>query len=320
MHSNYQEKKIPFPLAWMQTRFAWALFWDTPEKLFLPIQAAPFLLPRSIEVTATIHDLAWKKYPETFTRKDRFKLNILLGRVLRRADKLIAVSDATKRDILEYFPEIQKEKIQVIHHGFDSQFFSYRLTETDREAILSTYKLEAESYILYVGALQPRKNLVRLIQAFEAMKAQVPEAKLVLAGEVAWLADDILEAREKSIYRGDIILTGKVSFDHLRALYQGSRVFAFPSLYEGFGMPVLEAFASGIPVLVADNSSLPEVAGTGALYCNALSVEDIAEKLSTIWHEENLRTSLIAQGQKELGRFSWERSAKETLEYILETH
>ncbi|MEK9174093.1 MAG: glycosyltransferase, partial [Patescibacteria group bacterium] len=104
MHSNYQEKKIPFPIAWMQTRFAWTLFRDVPEKLFLPIQAAPLLLPRTIEVTATIHDLAWKKYPETFTWKDRLKLDILLRRVIERADKLIAVSEATKEDVLQHFP------------------------------------------------------------------------------------------------------------------------------------------------------------------------------------------------------------------------
>ncbi len=318
MYSNYEERKIPFPIAWMQTRFVWALFRDVPEKLFLPIQAAPLLLPKTIEVTATIHDLAWKKYPETFTWKDRFKLDILLRRVIRRADKLIAVSEATKKDVLQYFPNLDPRKIHVIHHGFDEIFFGERLTQEDLDTQLLIRGLKTDSYILYVGALQPRKNLVRLIEAFEKVKSKNPEARLVLAGEVAWLAEDILARREKSPYREDIILTGKISFVELRALYQGARVFAFPSLYEGFGIPLLEAFASGIPVLTGNNSSLPEVADDGALYCDVLNINDIAEKLTFLWRDEAKRAELVIKGKQRLTNFSWQQCARQTLSYIEE--
>ncbi len=318
LQTNYQEKKIPFPIAWMQTRFVWELFRDTPEKLFLPIQAAPLLLPKTIEVTATIHDLAWKKYPETFTWKDRCKLDILLRRVIRRADKLIAVSEATKKDVLQYFPHLDPKKIRVIHHGFDETFFEQRLTQEDVDAQLLIRGLKTGSYILYVGALQPRKNLVRLIEAFEKMKPENPEARLVLAGEVAWLAEEILAQRERSLYKEDIILTGKVSFTELRALYQGARVFAFPSLYEGFGIPLLEAFASGVPVLTGNNSSLPEVAGDGALYCDVLSVDDIAEKMTLLWQNEATRIELVTKGKQRLTNFSWQQCAEQTLSYINE--
>lgn len=313
---NYRTRAIPFPKAWMQTRFAWEMFREKPERLFLPIQAAPVFLPQGTEVTATIHDLAFKKYPETFPKSHLVKLNFLLDVVVRRADKLIAVSESTKRDLLEYFPQLSEQKIKVIHHGFDSQFFTLRLSEKELNQQLTTYNLQQGAYVLYVGALQPRKNLIRLIEAFDIAKRSVPDMKLVLAGEPAWLSRGILEAREKSPYKDDIVLTDRVTFDELRALYQGAKCFTFPSLYEGFGLPILEAFASGVPVLTADNSSLPEVAASAALYCDAGSAEDMAEKLEHLWDDEELRMNLIARGKEQLRNFSWDACARETLDYI----
>ncbi len=317
LYPSYQEKKIPFPWAWMQTRFVWELFRHTPDKLFLPIQAAPFLLPRRVEVTATIHDLAWKKFPETFSWWDRFKLDVHLAHVVKRADKLIAVSESTKNDLERYFPEIQSGKICVIHHGFDARFYGERVGDDEIEKELGGYGLERGEYILYVGALQPRKNLVRLIKAFAILKERSPEAKLVLAGEVAWLAEDILETRMKSVYREDILLLGRVSFGTLRILYQGARLVAFPSLYEGFGLPILEAFASKVALLTADNSSLREVAGKGALYCQGENVEDIAMNLEELWQSQALREELVAKGIEELTRFSWEACSRKTLDFLL---
>lgn len=314
---NYSEKSLPFSFAWMQTRFAWEMFLTRPEKLFLPIQAAPVFLPHSMEVTVTIHDLAFRRFPETFPRDDLWKLNFMLKRAVKRADKLISVSESTKRDLLEFFPEIPEPRIKVIHHGFDGEFFETRLSKANLFDVLEKFQLTKGSYCLYVGALQPRKNLVRLIAAFEKVKKHHPEMKLVLAGEAAWLASDILAAYEKSPCRDDILLTGRVSFDDVRALYQGARLFVFPSLHEGFGLPLLEAFASGVPVLTADNSSLTEVAGNGALYCSATSVDDIAEKLERLWLDDVLRRRLVVLGKERLKDFSWEKCAKETLSYIL---
>ncbi len=313
---NYHVAMLPFPLAWMQTRFAWVLFRTRPEKLFLPIQAAPVFLPRSIEVTATIHDLAFRRFPETFPVADRWKLNFMLERAVERADKLIAVSHSTKRDLLEFFPDLPESRVRVIHHGFDGAFFGERIPEEFLAETLENYKLKAKSYFLYVGALQPRKNLVRLMEAFEVMKKTAPDAKLVLAGEAAWLAQDIVRARAASPYRDDIMLTGRVSFDDLRALYQGARLFVFPSLYEGFGLPILEAFASGVPVLTAHNSSLPEVAGEAALFCDAENVSDMTDKLTRLWRDEALRQELVMKGSEQLKRFSWDQCAKKTLSYI----
>ena len=314
---NYQEKKLPFPIAWMQTRFAWELLCVRPDKLFLPIQAAPVFLPRMFEVAATIHDLAFKRYPETFPRVDLMKLDFMLETAVKRADKLIAVSESTKRDLLEFFPTLPEARVKVIHHGFDGKFFGTRVPDEEGAVKLRNYNLKSKSYILYVGAIQPRKNIGRLIRAFEIMKKAIPEAKLVLVGEPAWLAQGILDIREASVFRDDIILTGRLSFEDVRVLYQGARLFAFPSLYEGFGLPILEAFASGVPVLTADNSSLTEVAGAAALYCHAQNVDDIALKLERLWNDDTLRADLIRKGNKRLGQFSWDTCANETLGYIL---
>jgi glycosyltransferase involved in cell wall biosynthesis len=315
--ANYREVSVPFPYAWMQTRFAWEMFQNKPDRLFLPIQAAPVLLPKTIEVTATIHDLAFRRFPETFPASHLWKLNFMLETAVRQAERLIAVSESTKRDLLEFFPSLDEEKIHVIHHGFDAEFFGVRLTVTEQSGVLSRWGLESGSYALYVGALQPRKNLVRLIEAFGRAKKNFPEMRLVLAGEPAWLSQGILEAREASLYKNDIILTGRVSFNDLRALYQGARLLAFPSLYEGFGLPILEAFASGVPVLTADNSSLREVAGPGAVYADASSSADIGEKLAVLWSDETLRQSCIDQSLIELRRFSWDKTAQETLDIIM---
>lgn len=315
--TNYLVRSFSFPFAWMQTRFLWEIFLTSPEKLFLPIQAAPFFVSKKTEVTVTIHDLAFKRYPKTFPKIHLFKLNLLLSIAVRRADKLIAVSESTKNDLLEFFPKLSSDRIRVIHHGFDDTFFGTRLSSQELSQELRQYDVQPQSYVLYVGALQPRKNLVRLIEAFNIVRERVPEMKLVLAGERAWLADEILMTREKSPYKDDIVMTGAVSFEILRALYQGARCFLFPSLYEGFGLPILEAFASHTPILTANNSSLLEVGGTAVQYCDALSVEDIAEKLECLWNDEALRTKLVQSGDEQLKNFSWDKCARETLEYIL---
>ncbi len=315
---NYTVVSLPFPWAWMQTRFALELAIHRPDKLFLPIQAAPVMMPGSIEVTATIHDLAFRRFPETFPRQHLHKLNFMLEMAVKRADKLIAVSESTKRDLLEFFPTLPESRVRVIHHGFGAEFFGMRASDEELAPKLKSYNLKAKSYVLYVGALQPRKNLVRLIDAFGIMKQSVPEAKLVLAGEEAWLAETIIQAWEESPYRDDIVLPGQVSFETLRMLYQGARFFAFPSLYEGFGLPILEAFASGIPVLTAENSSLSEVAGDGALYCQATDTSDMASQLMRLWQDEALRQDLVERGTARVTQFSWDRCAEETLHYILD--
>ncbi len=317
---NYTEVRLPGRIAWMQTSFALEMFRRKPDRVFLPLQAAPLFFPSRPDIIATIHDLAFQFYPETFPLYHRLKLQVFLRILLWRAKKIICVSHATKRDLLHFFPRLAPERVRVIHHGFDASFFEERVGEEQARPLLDQYLLTSQKYLLYVGALQPRKNIIRTIEAFENLKKNnedYQEYKLVLTGEAAWLSQDILKAAENSVYTKDIILTGGVDFEALRILYQHTALFIFPSLYEGFGLPILEAFASRVPVLVSENSSLREVAGEGAWYCDAFDSEDMARQIVTILSDSHLQEQLIARSQAQLKKFSWERSAQETLDFIL---
>jgi glycosyltransferase involved in cell wall biosynthesis len=321
--SNYTEKRLPGRLAWMQTSFALEMFRVQPDRVFLPLQAAPLFFPKKPEIIATIHDLAFQFYPETFPLWHRFKLKVFLRILLWRAKKIICVSHATKRDLLHFFPWLPPELVRVIHHGFDATFFEEVVTKEQAKSLLDQYGLKSKKYLLYVGALQPRKNIIRTIEAFEYLKKSnesYTDWKLVLTGEAAWLSKDILKRAETSPYTKDIILTGGVDFEALRTLYQYTALFIFPSLYEGFGLPILEAFASKVPVLVSENSSLREVAGEGAWYCDAFDAEDIARQIIVVLSKPKLQEELIAQSQEQLKKFSWDRSAQETLDFILSEH
>lgn len=310
---QYMVHTVKSPMYWTQIRFAFEMWRLRPDRLWMPVQALPFFLPDKVRTTVTIHDLAFKYFPDHFPEKDVRRLNWFTDFAVRKADKLIAISKSTKRDILKFYPSISPEKIRVIHHGFDPRLFEGNTNLTP----LKQYGLEAKSYLLYVGALQPRKNLIVLLEAFELEKKRHPRMKLVLVGEKAWLWQETLAIVEKHPFRKDIILTGKVSFSVLSSLYLGARVFIFPSLYEGFGIPVLEAMAAGVPVICANNSSLPEAGGDAALYFDALNVSALVSCIHALWTDDSLYRAMVSRGYKHIQKFSWDACAQETMEYIL---
>jgi glycosyltransferase involved in cell wall biosynthesis len=312
---NYTVHTVPFPFFWTQTRFSLEILRQKPERVFMPVQALPFFAPRKTESIVTIHDLAFKIFPEHFPSRDLRRLNWFTNFAIRNASRLIAVSEATKRDILKFYPTVNEEKIRVIHHGFD---VSPIISERETEEALKKFNLVSGEYILYVGALQPRKNLTRLMEAFGSLTRKYPSAKLVLAGEAAWMSEEIVHARATHPYRDRIVLAGRVSFTDRARLYHGARIFVFPSLYEGFGLPILEAFAAGVPVLCANNSSLPEVAGDAARLFDATKTDELAQNLLELWENETERTSLIGRGKEQLKKFSWDICARKTAEWILQ--
>ncbi len=321
---NYKERKIDFPFFWTQTRFTLEILKSKPDVLWMPMHNIPLLRSGQTKIVVTIHDLAFKYFPKSFTKKDLWKLNLLAKWAIKKSDKIIAVSKSTKKDILKFYPIITADKIKVIHHGFDAELFQKEFDKKEIGDVLRKYKLKFKEYLLYVGAIQPRKNLQILVKAFEKIKLQKKEnkkienLKLVLAGGEAWKADEVLAEIKKSPVKDDIILTGKVNFEDLSILYRSASVFIFPSLYEGFGIPILEAFASEVPVITANNSSLPEVGGKAVEYFNAFDCEELVRKIEKVLNDKKLQRRMIIAGNEQLQKFSWQKCAQETLKFLKE--
>ncbi len=314
---NYQILQKPFPFYWTQIKFSMELYKGNFDSLWMPMQALPFVGRKNLKTTVTIHDLAFKYFPEFFPKRDLLRLNLFTDFAIKNSDKIVAVSQSTKKDILHFYPGIKEEKIKVIYHGFDPDLFQRKFSEETEKEILDRYTLSDVQYVLYVGALQPRKNLEQLIEAFEMVRKEKHRLKLVLAGGKAWMWKEIVKCVNKSEFRNDIIITGTISFEEVAVLYQNAEVFVFPSLYEGFGIPILEAMASGTPVICNQNSSLHEVAGDAALYYKGTSGE-LVFKMKEVLESKFIRDNLVRKGSEQIKKFSWDKCAKETLEFIKE--
>ncbi len=273
-----------------------------------------------MQTVVTVHDLAYKYFPQYFPKRDVFELNLLGDFAIQNADHLIAVSESTKRDILRWYPSVKEENITVVYHGFDADLFFVERDVFEEARVKQFLGIDGE-YILYTGAIQPRKNLGVLIDAFTILKQQgdAKNLKLVLAGGDAWLSDLVHTKVMESPFRDDILMPGQIAFGDLGHLMRGASLYVFPSLYEGFGIPVLEALASRVPAIVADNSSLREVGGDAVEYFDADDVGELAEKIGMVVSDEMLRLGMIARGVHHIQKFSWEKCAKETLGVLLKS-
>lgn len=313
---NYKIKTIHAPAFWTQTRFAYEIWKDKPDVLWMPMHNLPAVHRRKMKTFVTIHDLAFKFFPDSFTPKDLAKLNFLTDRAVCHTDRLIAISQATKNDILKIYPQVSADNIKVIFHGFDPQVYEQERDLAKEKEVKERLGIRGD-FLLYIGAIQPRKNLEVFIEAFNLVKIKRKgDLSLVFAGEKAWLSENTLKKASSSPFRQDIEMPGRVKFCDLGHLCRGARVFVFPSLYEGFGIPPLEAMAAKVPVILANNSSLPEVGGDAALYFEAQNPGDLADKIEKLLEDENLRQEMIAKGIAQAKKFSWEKCARETLEYL----
>jgi glycosyltransferase involved in cell wall biosynthesis len=315
-YPNYQDKKIPYPLAWVQTRFGYEINFDLLDVCWMPFQQVPFLADKKTKIVITVHDLAFKYFPQHFLWKDKLKLDFFTETAVKRADGIIAVSEATKKDILKFYPKTPESKIKVIYHGVDEEKFSKKYLSKKAKEILIKYKIK-KPYLLYVGAIQPRKGIIDLIEAFESLKKNnQKDLQLVLVGSPAWKSEETLNRIKKSDFKKDIVLTGKIGSESLPIFYQQAEIFVLPSLYEGFGIPILEAWASGIPVIVADNSSLKEIGGSAVLKFKTGEVQDLVKKMNNLLNYATIRKELVDKGKKQVENFSWEKTARETLNFI----
>lgn len=257
----------------------------------------------------TVHDMVYKAFPETVRGRTRFMLETGLKKSMKRADIIVTDSEFSKREIIKYFPEYT-EKIRVVPCGVDRKRF--RPCENPETIAKVKKSLEIEGdYFLYVGTIEPRKNLVRLIRAYKVFARHVQNPpKLVLAGAKGWLCDDIYALVKKLDIEKKVIFTKYVPSEDMTPLICGATAFVFPSLYEGFGMPPLEAMSCGVPVLTSGEASLPEVTGDCAVICDAYSVRDIAKGLYRLYKSPDLRKDLSRRGLERAETFTWEKSAE----------
>ncbi len=314
--SNYMIKKLSHIPLWTQTRFAFDVMHESPDVVWMPLHNLPVARLRNTKFVVTIHDLAFKIFPETFPPKDVKKLNFLTNYAVKNADHIIAVSKATKRDLLRFYPHLTKEKITVVHHGFDAVRWQKKVNEREVKKVLQKYNITSGQYLIHVGAVQPRKNLKTLIDAFVQVKEKHKNMKLVLVGGNGWLWQKTREYAQKNKYTQDIIFTGNIPFEDVVTLVRSAKVFVFPSLYEGFGIAGLEALASGTPVVAARNSSIPEVLGNAAIYFDAQNSNECAECVIVVIDDRVKQENMITVGLKRVEKFSWDKCARKTLRVL----
>lgn len=273
---------------------------------------APPLAPCA--VVATIHDLSFEHLPETFKRRSRAQLRLTVRRTARLAHQVIVPSEYSRRDLLETY-HLPMERVHITPLAA-APCFAPVLDEDRRRRTKELYGIKGE-YILAVGSIQPRKNLVRLIESYRDLRAARPQAKLpqlVLVGKRGWLYGETLEAVNRHSINGDIRFTGYVRETDLPALYTDALCFVYPSYFEGFGLPVLEAMACGAPVIAGNRTSLPEVIGDAGLLFDPFDTSALTTALARVIDDGKLRRSLHRRGLERASLFNWRETARRTLE------
>jgi glycosyltransferase involved in cell wall biosynthesis len=307
---------VPIALRGTALRTAW-------EQAFLPalvrrerldlLHSPHYTMPLRLSVRSvvTFHDMTFVTHPEWHVRSKRLFFPLMMRWSAHRATHLIANSHSTRGDLMRVLG-VPPERVTAIPFGAAPEYRPMPPAEV--KAVAERYGLEAGRYILYVGVLEPRKNIARLVSAFARIAGEVPGAVLALGGKKGWMYDQIFEQVRRSGLGDRVRFLGYVKERDLPALYTGARVFAYPSYYEGFGFPVLEAMQCGTPVVTSNVSSLPEVAGDGALLVDPEDEAGLACALLRLVREEPLRQGLTRRALARAAQFSWSRCARQTLE------
>ncbi len=272
---------------------------------------APPFAPCS--VVATIHDLSFEHLPETFNRRSRAQLRVTVRRTVRRAAQILTLSEFSRRDIIETY-RIDPGRIAVTP-GAAPAHFAPVTNETELKRIRETYEI-GSNYILSLGSIQPRKNLIRLIEAYSCLRRVRPEVKLpalVLAGKRGWLDSEIFRVAEQNGLGKEILFIGYVPERDLPTLYSGAVCFIYPSYFEGFGLPVVEAMQCGVPVIAGNRTSLPEVVGSAGLLFDPFDARALADAITRLIDDLGYRAELRAKGLKRASEFSWKTTAQLTL-------
>ncbi|EKE25001.1 MAG: mannosyltransferase B-like protein [uncultured bacterium] len=312
--SNFEVVSLETP-----NRFAWN-FWTLPKYLrqnpfdiYHTQYITPWFISHSTKIVTIVHDISFNFFPKFIKFSDLFFLKTLIPISIRRADKIIGVSRFTADEIINYY-KINDYKVDWIYNSISKEFIGSEISKEELEKVKEKYALP-EKFILYIGTLQPRKNLPMLVEAYARIKNELGGMKVVIGGNRKAHNYDrrIDEAIEKHGLGEDVIFPGFIDEKDKPAIFRLASVFAFPSLYEGFGIPPLEAMSQGVPVICSNIPSLKEIADSGALYFDVESLDDFSKKLYDISMDLSLRKELIRAGNERVSFFSWEKSAAKML-------
>lgn len=302
-----------------RNRFAWNLWTlpsylrKTPVDIYHTQYIVPRFVPKKTKIITVIHDISFNFFPRLIKFSDLIFLKTLIPLSIRRADKVIGVSEFTRKEIIKYY-KINPQKTAFIHNSIDNDSFYKKYSVEELEAVRKKYNLP-EKFILYIGTLQPRKNLPRLTEAYAQIKKELgSETKLVLGGARGHNFDKRIDAKIKKLsLENDVTFTGFIDAGDKLAVFQLADIFCFPSLYEGFGIPILEAMAAGTPVLASDIPPHREVAEEAAEFFDPNDENNLAEKLISLLQDSALKKALIEKGWERVSKFSWQDSARKML-------
>jgi len=314
---NHWRSKVlswPFKYIWTHIRLGWEVFFNPPDVLFIPAHALPIFC-RSKKVI-TIHDLGFKRFKRVYSFSQRVYAYFVHWWASKKADKIIVPSDFTKKELIQLY-HVKEGKIRVIHEGYDKEMFNLNENSKKINELFKKYKIK-QPYFLFVGRLEKKKNITNLIKAYSKLfnsdiKTLLP--RLVLIGNPGFNYKKISLEIEK--IKSLIYQVGYIQTNELVHFYHGSEAFIFPSFYEGFGLPILEAMACGIPVIVSNAGSIPEVGNEAALYFNPNKVEEIANTLKKFLTDKSLKYQLREKGLKNIEKYSWQKCAEETIKVLL---
>lgn len=310
---NWSYKILKPGKLWTRWRLPLDLYLHKPRSnvFFTPGHYAPKFCPSPLAIS--IMDLSFLHFPEMFRKKDLYTLLNWTKDSIERANHIFTISQFSKNDIIKNY-SIPEEKITVTYPGFENKLYFKNITQEEIDKVKEKYQIKND-YILHIGTLQPRKNLRKLIQAFADLDTK--NLSLVISGKKGWFYKEILEESKKLKISSKVIFTGFVSQEEKIKLLKGANFMALISLYEGFGIPVVEAMAVGCPVVVSNTSSLPEIAGDHNIQVNPTSVKSITRGLhQALQLNEDQRKEIIVKNDKLLTKYSWQKTATKTLEVL----
>lgn len=309
---NFVIRKGRFPLPgtfWLQTEGKHLITSDRLDTFWAPCDILPLGLTNKTRKVLSVHDLNHLYFPQTMANYNLLVHKLFFSQSLKIADHIITMTNFIKQDIISRF-EVPTKKITAIYEGVNEKFRPYPKNEV--QEVLNRFGLE-KPYILSVGTLEPRKNYPTLLQAFKNLKN---DYNLVIVGKKGWKANKIFATIRRLRLENEVIILGYVKDEDLPYLYNGAELFVFPSLYEGFGLPVLEAMACGVPVICSNSSSLPEVGEDAVLYFESNSTDDLIAKMQILLTNEQLRNTLREKGIEQAKKFDWKKTARQTLSIL----